>query len=329
METVSWSEINAWCTCRMKWYWNYDVRIVKRRESLAPSLGSCGHAGLAAFFQGEDWEQAVMDWADQEIGKRMPIFDEQIEEIWQIARDMLGVLARYFKAYPYDNFEILEVEKKFSFPLPGYKNLNLIGYWDLIVKDETGAVWLMEHKFPKAQFRDEEQVELDGQIGVYQYAARKLGYPVVGTIYNQILAKLPSIPAQNKNGSMSRQKIKTDWETYRECLLEAGLDPTEYYDMKDKLADQEFFKRFPIYRGDTEIRLFARDFERRVWDLKKKKGRHIYMSESMINCRGCSYKQLCLERIAGGDVKYLIEEEFMAKPKREEEFEDEQEVATE
>ncbi len=320
MDTVSWSEIQKWCTCRKQWYWNYFIGIVPKKVVWAPSVGSCGHAAVASILRGEDWRKAVEAWFTKEIAKR-DMFDEEIEEYQQVVQMVKGIISRYLERYQ-DTWEPVAVEEKFDIGISGVK-LRLIGYWDAVVKGEDGHLWLLEHKFPK-QFRTEDQLLLDGQIGVYQYAAHKSGYPVVGTVYNQLLARLPAVPNVNKGGSVSRSKIYTDWETYKATVEQQGLNPADYEEMQEKLADFEFFKRLYIYRSETEIKEFARDMERRIWDMRKTK-KHIYRSESYIVCSKCSYKDLCLEELKGGDVDYLIEMNFEPKTQREEEEYDREE----
>jgi len=306
--TVSWSEISTWCECRQKWYWTYEVGIVPKRVERAPSIGSCGHVAIAAILRGEDWKQAIDKWRKEEINKR-PMFDEEIEEYDEIVKLVKGIIPRYLEHYQ-DTWEPVLVEHRFEIPVPG-TSLKLIGYWDAIVKSDDGHLWLLEHKFPQ-QFRTEEQVELDGQIGVYQHAAHRLGYPVIGTVYNQLLARLPAIPNINKDGSVSKARIYTDWKTYKSIVEAQGLNPADYEDMKEKLQSFEFFKRFYIYRSKTEIKLFAEDVQRRIWDMRKVK-KHIYRSESHITCGRCPYRELCLEQLKGGDVEHIIEMNFEPK----------------
>jgi len=317
-ETVSWSEIITWCTCRMKWYWSYGLRIAKVRLERAPTLGSAGHAGLTAMVRGQPYGKAIDEWLKRELKDR-ELFDEEIEEYHQIAEMAVSILDRYAEHYKKEPFAVVEAEEKFSVPISGTK-IRLIGYRDMVVQDMDGCLWNWEHKFPQ-QFRKEEDVELDSQTGIYQYVSHRTGYPVIGTVYNQLLARLPAIPKINKDGSVSRQKIYTDWDTYSKIVTEQGFDPANYLDMQEKLAGYEFFKRFYIYRSSEEIRIFAREMERRVWDLMKTK-KHIYMCESPRICNSCSYRELCLTRLQGGDLQGIIEMDYEPKRKRDKEPEE-------
>lgn len=315
---VSWSEIQAWCTCRMRWHWSYEVGIVPKRVERAPSVGSCGHAAVAAILRGEDWKRAVSTWLERELHKR-PLFDEEIAERVSVADLVMGIMPRYLNNYQ-DEFEPVLVEHRFEIPIRGI-GAKLIGYWDGIVRGKDGKLWLLEHKYPQQRFRSAEDLELDGQIGVYQYAAHRLGYKVIGTIYNQLLARVPAEPKVNKDGTLSRARVCTDWQTYRDFAVKQGQDPVEYAEMEAKLADFRFFQRDHIYRPLIEVRLFTRDMERRIWDMRSSK-KHIYRSESFIVCGRCPYRELCLESVKGGDTEYIIANQYEAKKSREEEESD-------
>ena len=314
---TSWSEIQAWSVCREKWRWAYEVGIVPKRIERAPSVGSCGHAAIAAMLRGKDWITAVSDWLKQETGRR-PLFDEEEAEYRVVADLVLSIMPRYLDEYR-DKFEPVLVEHKFEIPIRGIKTL-LIGYWDAIVRGADGHLWMVEHKFPQ-RFRSDDNLELDGQIGIYQYAAHRLGYPIVGTMYNQLLARSPATPKLNKDGSVSRSVVYTDWQTYRDFIALQGLNPDDYREMEERLADFKFFQRNYIYRSKTEVRLFARDMERRVWDMQRSR-KHIYRSESFITCGQCSYRELCLESLRGGDVDYIISDQFERKIPRKEKLND-------
>jgi len=108
---VSWTEISAWCTCRMKWHWAYEVNIVPKRVVRAVSAGACGHAAIAAVLRGEDWVQAVNDWLDQEISK---VFEEEQEECRAIADLILSIIPRYLDNY-HDDFKPVLIEHRLKF----------------------------------------------------------------------------------------------------------------------------------------------------------------------------------------------------------------------
>lgn len=314
-DTLSWSQVRTWTACRQKWAWLYEVGIVPKKVRRAPSIGSCGHEALAAIVRGDDWEAAVDKWLADEVASR-GLWDEEVEEYRQVA-DLVRALIPRYQNYYRDTFQPVAVEQKFEVPISGLST-RLIGYWDAIVRDRDGALWLMENKMPQRQFRNPEDLLLDGQVGIYQWSAHRSGYPVVGTIYNQILARLPAEPSVNRDGSLSRARIYSDWETYKACVVAQGLDPADYAEMEDKLSGFEFFRRDYIYRPLQEVRLFSRDLQRKAWDMARTK-KHIYRTDSYMTCSMCDYRELCVESAKGRDVSDLIEAGFEPKQNRREE----------
>jgi hypothetical protein len=298
----------------MRWFWRYKMNLEPKRLSFAPSVGSCGHAAMAAFLQGKDWRKAAEQWAEDQIKKATDaeMFNEP-SSFLDMADLIIQVMDRWTAQDPFKGLTFLHVEKKFSIPVCGLK-VKLIGFWDAIAQDEDGDLWLVEHKFPQKTFRSEEDLEMDGQIGTYQWAALRSGIHIRGTLFNQILARIPAKPEVNKNGTLSRTKVYTDWETYKAAVVEAGQDPLDYMDMQAKLADVKFVQRDAIFRDDAEVRAFARDFERGVWDIPS--ARHFYMCESRVNCQSCSFRELCVERLKG-DISWHVENLYQPRTRRE------------
>jgi len=311
-DTVSWSELSTWCECRQKWFWCYETGIVPIRVSRPPTLGACVHVGLAAAMKGIAWEIEMDTWKQKEVEKRQ-LFDEDIALFDEVLQTAKVIVAGYVQHY-LDDWTPVVVEQKFEAVIPDI-GVKLIGYWDSIVQTKDGQTWVLEHKCPKI-FRSEDMIDLDGQILTYQYAALRSGYQAVGTIYDQLLAKVPSVPTLNKNGTMSRTAINTTWEVYEKTLLENGLNPAEYDDMRVKLAENTFFKRMYIYRSQEHVKAYSKELAKKIWDMRRKK-KHIYKSESVFNCGKCPYAELCLEQARGRDISYIIENNFQPKPTRE------------
>lgn len=317
---ISYSEIQTWSTCRQRWHWQYERSIEARNSSPTPTAGSCAHEALRAWMTGDDWRETISLWLAREMLLRN-LLPEEGNVYRQIAHDVALIMTRYTTEYARD-FEPVVVEQEFEVRIPK-TNLYLKGFWDAIVRDGNGHLWLMEHKFV-GQFRSEDDIDLDAQIGIYQFAALASGYNVKGIIYNQLANKPPQRPKLNTNGTMSRADIRCDWETYRQALIEYRLDPAEYAEMAIKLRDKVFVKRFFRWRSPQEVQFFIGDLAKRIWDIRRKK-KHIYMSESRLHCRSCPYRELCLEKVRGRDVEPIIELQFTGRRSRRDQFEIEEE----
>jgi hypothetical protein len=317
---TSYSEINTWTKCRQMWHWSYHRRLEKFGFNETILTGSCGHVALKALFSQEPVSQTVRKWVEDESQKYFGI--EEIDEILTgIGDNVLTIIDGYCKEYGINEWEVVLVEQPFAIPLKGLTK-KMAGTFDLIIKDHNGKHWLVEHKWPK-NLRPQEYIDMDTQIGIYQWAAQRLGINIVGTIYNQLLQTPPKEPALNQNIKgvpgkyVSRSKIRTTWEVYSRCVERAGDDPDLYIDeMAPKLVDFKFYDRYYIYRPATELRNFAQQLEHRVWEMEDPK-KHVYMNESWMLCRGCPFRELCIETLKGGDVESLIDASFRVRQERE------------
>jgi len=316
---ISWSEIGTFGQCRQKWFWRYDQNLAPKQPMAAPSRGKAGHKALAAYYRGEDWEQALDEWVSEQI-EEQELYEEEVVDFREVHDEAVNIMKRYTRKYEgeREEWDVIEVENEFQVPVPGF-SFKLKGYVDLIIEDKDGERWVIDHKFPQRSFRKEEQLDLDGQLGLYQYAVNKR-MDTAGVLLNQALWKMPTVPSINKNGDVSRARIKSDWATYKKVVEQQGQDPADYRGMKEKLAESKFFDRIRFRRSAGEIERFAADLKRRIWTVRKK-NKHIFMNGSnYFDCPHCDYRDLCIEATKGGDVEFLIDQKFEQRksPTREE-----------
>jgi hypothetical protein len=339
--SISYSAISTFNTCRMKHYWIYDRQLEKQVFDPKPMLGSMGHAALEALYSGQNHIVHLARWAKQEIEKvKDDIFEETREHYWQLA-DLVGeIVDRYIEHHAVADkaLTMVSVEQEFAVKLPGLGR-ELIGFWDALVRDISGRYWIRDYKFvggkfktdddtgklvlsSGGQFRQDWELELDLQIGLYQWAALALGIPVVGTIYDQIRAGVPKVPELLKSGKgVSRSRIATDWPTYRNVIVENGFDPDDYADVMGWSSMTEWFRRSVIIRTPDEIENFALDTFAKVKEMQqsernRKRTGIVPMTPSRMNCSPCAFRELCLERIKGRDVESLIEMDYQPRSRR-------------
>lgn len=316
----SFSQISSYKSCKLKWYFGYVVGIEPKRLRPTISFGSCGHAILEASFTGKDLKSAAEKWSNDLIDSSN-WFDEEIEEIKVIAEEALRTVEHYLLYHPEDrSWVIMDVEKEYNVSIEGMAGIRIKGYLDVVIREEEQSknLWVVEHKFPKS-LKEEENLDLVQQLKMYDWAARKiykgLGFTFKGCIYNQILGKAPKIPSLNKNGTMSKAAISTTWDVYSDCLIKAGLDPVEYIDMKEKLDQKHFWQRNKVLTSEVERKNFVMDLKKVIWEMTKKSN-HIYGAYSYI-CDDCEFKELCIEHLKGGDVEFIIENNYRKrKPKQ-------------
>ncbi len=325
---LSFSQISTYLRCRQGWWYVYQENLVPRVDARPLSLGSAVHMGLATALREYHYGRMLVEdgvrkgveaWREQELA-RDDLFEEEIEAIHQVAADAEQIAIRTLCKLPIDEWETVTdptigipmIECYFTVPLKGWGGFH--GYIDWVGRHKpTGQIWLVDWKVRKS-FQPHEAEEVNLQNAAYQYAIfRILRKPPVGTITFQISDKPPAKPKPNKDGTMSRALIKTDWETYKAALLEAGLNPDDYLDMAEKLSTVEFFRPAKEYR--------TLDTVRRVWkEVIEPTAREIRRSTKIVvrnlghrTCNGCAYRQLCLAELGGEDAGYIRETHYRSR----------------
>lgn len=338
MPTISYSELNTYSNCRQQWKYIYLDGLRSKIDSEPLSIGSAGHTCLEAYYKGEDWRKALYEWRDNALSRCisepevLPENELEDEEQFEVATFDLSeivnrieqIMDRYILKWGEEDkqWEIFAVEEWFEIPIPETEYI-LVGKWDLILKDNSDRIWLLDSKFPKKTFRDYESLELDDQVGIYQWAAIQKGYDALGFIYNQILAKLPDVPKQNKTknkfgGYTSIAEISTEWETYRLAVIGNGEEHLlEQYEMEmvPKLAEKVFFDRKYLYRNETEIESFSQDLLSRIRDFSSSQ-ENIYRQPDKFKCKYCSVREVCKGDLRGDDMSGYIEMHFDKKEKK-------------
>jgi len=133
---------------------------------------------------------------------------------------------------------------------------------DLIMREkESGLICLWEHKSTK-NVPDSGLRLRDLQTLLYATVAkRKYNLDVDKVVWNYLRTKLPMQPHQNKPdkygvAAMSKAVgIDTTWEIYQQALVDAGLDPEDYQDVRSRLYNAEYDKYYPRYEHVIVARL--------------------------------------------------------------------------
>lgn len=331
--TVSFTELKDFQQCRWMHWVKHTLGWRPKRMPKAPETGSAIHAGLAAFYKNQDPKAAIDAWALEQPAEAMEGSTE-FEDLSIIIASAKIILDRFMTdpissryGTVLDAEQIPIIERRWYLPIPGYnKDVCLVGVWDALTIDKAdGSLWLRENKTSEKSAPSPDLYLYSAQITIYQYAAHRLGYPVVGTSVLSLRTVAPKPPNLNKNGSMSRTKIISDWPTYLAALQSAGLDPTDYDDMRVHYEEMAppLVSELPIYRGRDEIRKFMYGA---VWpgiyDMLSPK-RRIYRCPTFL-CPRCSYREPCLMSIRGADIEeILVQQGFQKRRDENEESESE------
>lgn len=345
---VSVSQINTFLACRRRWHYSYREGLRQRRERDYLTVGKLCHVGMEHAMRGMwaidqgmlkvdsdpaeyvteaalhaielEWDKymEVTDFLDEELPEQrelldraLDVFEEALEEFDPMRWMPLTVVR--------DGEPTPALELHFCVPCAGSEGLH--GYIDAILRDlETGQTWCVDYKFRRTLAPDDDE-RFNLQNAVYMMACRQMGIDVAGTITWQRYNTPSAVPKFNKDGSVSKSKVKCTWPRFRRFLEEAGLDPADYAEMEEKLADVEMCKATLEVRSDEMIDL--------VWDqIIESASRSIYCLSSSYEpldctpsmdpwtCRLCSFQSLCQAELRGYDADYIRETEYTLRSHR-------------
>lgn len=203
MRTVSYSELDTYRQCPLKWWVLYTLRLRPPEDSPALTQGSCLHAVMEAHFlslqrndaageprnlieAGGIVDGVIADWQAGADG-RAGISQEMAENVaWMYA----GYVERYGTDPEWRR--ILGVEVKGDTPLcrSGGEHVRMKYRADLLVEDLQGRVWVVDWKTAKGRDASgaayDRELDIDDQLGIYIAAMRRQGVPVFGAVYGRL-----------------------------------------------------------------------------------------------------------------------------------------------
>lgn len=223
-----------------------------------------------------------------------------------------------FQKKPLVEFEMLETE---SMVIDGQRvEYDIGGKLDWVARNrKLKKNFLIDFK-SRDQMQQPEYDHPQTQSPVYLWLLRKRGIEVHGTGTLQIRRAIPVAPKQNQTKPkgeklfpMSRAAIVTDWPTYEKALLDAGLDPKHYEDMRLRL--KPFFSISPEIRGDREVNTIMDAVHHAAEEILSTPREKYYRERYPMNCRGCDMEEICTADLLGHDVDFIRESAYMDKTK--------------
>jgi hypothetical protein len=320
---LSYSQISTWMACRHRWFLQYYLGLRRREPSYSLTLGDVVHRSLAGYLSGQelDYRAACDRWVSEALeGLPEGLRDETAISTFEDVRSLAGGLVeRALSVIESQNWETLlvgdrpGVELELMAPLEGFDGF--AGHLDwLAIERHTGRVWLVDFKV-RGRFSSPSYEQLNLQHSVYHHLCGMHGIRVDGTVTFEIRADLPSRPRLNKDGTMSRAATATDWFTYRAALVDAGLDPEDYADMREKLESTRFYQLLQEWRpAETSARVWERIVLPASREIAAARAHldegtippFLWRSAGSWNCSSCSVQTVCFGAIQGYDVRPLL-----------------------
>lgn len=295
---ISNSKLKTFNRCRRQYSYKFDRNLVPKSGPLPMKRGSWIHELLEAHYKGESW-RAKLKELTKEFYK---LFEEEREQYGDLPHDVERIMKSYVYHWREEdkNMKVLATEFEIEVSLP--HGHTLVGRADLIVEDEHG-VWLGEHK-SHAKEPGSDYRFIDVQTAMYVWALNKMGDfgDITGVMWNYLITKPPTKPQLKKDGDLSARKINTDYFTFLSALKEYQLDPKDYRDVLLSLKKHnQFFRRERVPKSKKVTEQLIREA---IGTADLIEGGYYPIRSIDRSCEfGCSYKDLCITELYGGDAK--------------------------
>lgn len=308
----SWSEVKTWQRCPKQWDYKYGQDLVPRRRQRPLFLGSWVHSCLEAYYTQGDWKIGHAPY----VAEWNKLFDEEREELGKkgpLPDLVKRIIQSYLWYYRDDPWEVLYVEQEFKVKLKG--DVGVKGIIDLVVRDAEGLIWVIDHKTASTIPEATAFHAMDPQLMVYPWAASKvLGIEPAGIIYNYVKSKPPSLPKLNKDDSLSKRKISTDYPTAFRFLKENGYDPKEFAALLKPLQRRSpFLRRYKLPREKVVTLSVLQDFLTSSIGIRDHTRTPRVITRDC--ARGCGYHDICRSELNGFDTSNMRKQEFTLRSK--------------
>lgn len=341
--TVSASQLMSFMSCRRKWQYSYIDNLTPRVERAYLTIGKLCHVGMQFAMHAlytmqsndpDEWvtitamenaAHAAMRVAYDEYLASVMLLDCELDGVEAVYADALKVFSQAVREFNPHAWEVVEVvvdgrpvpalELHFCLPCVGKRKLR--GYIDAVLRDRvTGQVWCVDYKF-RSTLEPAESEQFNIQNAIYTRACRYMGIDITGTLTWQHSNTPASEPSVNKNGTVSRAKIKTTWDVYADAVTRAGGNPDDYAEeMIPKLADIQWFSATKEYRNNQTVDAIWADVvvphTRAISTARTPKSAAKPAPKSLYpwNCRMCQFRSLCQAELRGYDPEYIRQTEF-------------------
>ena len=312
--TTSYSDIDTYASCPQRFYYRDRLRLQAKKRNPRMYEGTLAHTGLQEYYlakrEGRWPEPYHAIW--ESVDTRLMFSDEMLTaEV--LAQNVAGWLEGYFAKYD-DQWEILHVEEEFEV---GLDSGHIVTFTpDLVIRDENGDVWVVDHKTTAAVPQDGIPFA-DLQALLYVSGVRALYPECKGFIFNRIRKKLPTRPKLVKNGSKVAylKTIDTTYEILKDFLVTEAPHLVDDIDHRRRLAElrdqgDRYLWREYIAVTPATVTNVLNDVIARLMLMDRDEEFPRTMQSGYRGCEGCEFQSLCRADLLDWDVERTIEIEY-------------------
>lgn len=312
------SRLNTFSRCKNKYRYKYVEGWERKERRIQLERGTWLHRLLQVYYGGGDWieEHKKLTKAFYEL------FEEERIDLGDMPRDCLRIMRAYLRTYRDDfkRYNVVDIELDETVTLRNGMRMRIIV--DLILEDRrTGLLFAWDHK-SRDKFADGDSMILDPQLTRYYRGLEILGYtPLGGVGYNELRTKPPTVPAILKAGGLSKAKnIDTDVYTYMKAIRDNGLDPTDYQEILQIIANRQngkFFRRTILPKDPPMLRTMLKETVQIVREIQDAHENDRFPRTFDMSCKwGCDFRDVCIAELHGANVAPLIKMNFTTREQR-------------
>lgn len=318
MAHINQSQLKVWRRCQRQWDYKFRQRLEPKTRDRAMHLGSWIHACL-------EWHYRVGDWRighDLFVTEYNKLFEEERRALDKTTEPLPAqverIMASYFFRYKDDGWKVVATEKEWRTTVNTSAGpITLGGKLDLVIEDAEGLVWVVDTKSTTKIPELDAFHAMDPQLILYPWGIERdpewaeilQGRPLAGIQFNYVRSKPPTIPKLNKDRTISKVAIVTDYPTGLQFLKDNNLDPADFSEWLDGLlASEEMLVRYKLPISETATK-------RVVYESLRTARSIIDHSDVVRNvtrdCDRCPYRTLCRAELFGMDTTFIREHDFV------------------
>lgn len=273
---ISNSEVSTWLTCRRQYYYRFDLNVQPFKFGSALSRGILFHSAMEAFnkvYIDKKSFELAFNAGSTRIGQEL---NNTQEYNYEDVLDCKRIFNNYMNVLRarIGEWRILETEQKYELPIN--EQFSMPMRLDVLIEEvATGATCLVDYK-TCYNFWTENQITLSPQAAKYVGALRANGKQVDKLILEQV----------------------------------------RYRTIKSPSSDQLFRRTF-ITPSNAKIRNVFRDHIVASNSISQYRDLSAETRESIATrtlnpmiCNGCTVKDLCMAELDGGDIRYLLQNDY-------------------
>lgn len=319
--SVSWSEIKTFQRCPKQHEYKYIERLVPRAKSRPLFMGNWVHAALESHYIDGDWKVGHAEYVKQWNA----LFEEERNELRSrrgriVLKPFPEIVERIMKSYIWyyrdEGWEVHAVEQEFEVDTPlkiDGVTQRFKGIIDLIVKDQDGLLWIVDHKTAGNIPEPTSFHAMDPQLMLYPWAAKQAwNMDVAGIYYNYVKSKPPTEPQLLKSGGISKRKVVTDYPTLYRFLKREGFDPADFVDQLRPLRKRSpYLRRYRYPREAVVTKSILLDALSVTKHIRGDNRRSRTITRDCATM--CSFHDLCRAELNGLDTSMMRKQNFTLK----------------